>query len=83
MKNILRNFVFIVWAVALLPVNVSAQNRRDKEQTYVLEQPYEVTKITPSQGKKSLPRLAVHAEYTCIRLMPSPIIRMTFFIFFP
>ena len=52
MKNILRNFVFIVWAVALLPVNVSAQNRRDKEQTYVLEQPYEVTKITPSQGKK-------------------------------
>ena len=52
MKNILRNFVFIVWTVALLPVNVSAQNRRDKEQTYVLEQPYEVTKITPSQGKK-------------------------------
>lgn len=52
MKNILKNFVFIVWAVALLPVNVSAQNRRDKEQTYVLEQPYEVTKITPSQGKK-------------------------------
>ena len=52
MKNILRNFVFMVWAVALLPVNVSAQNRRDKEQTYVLEQPYEVTKITPSQGKK-------------------------------
>ncbi len=24
----------------------------DKEQTYVLDQPYEVTKITPPQGKK-------------------------------
>lgn len=33
-------------------VGTSAQSRRDKEQTYVLEQPYEVTKITPPQGKK-------------------------------
>lgn len=38
--------------VALLPVAVSAQERRDKEQTYVLEQPYEVTRITPPQGTK-------------------------------
>ena len=34
-------------AVLLLPVELSAQSRRDKEQTYVLDQPYEVTKITP------------------------------------
>lgn len=39
-------------AVLLLPVELSAQSRRDKEQTYVLDQPYEVTKITPPQGKK-------------------------------
>ena len=74
MKNILRNFVFMVWAVALLPVNVSAQNRRDKEQTYVLEQPYEVTKITPSQGKKikcySDDRRR-HESYACIFCMDS------------
>ena len=31
---------------------VIGTKRRDKEQTYVLDQPYEVTKITPPQGKK-------------------------------
>ena len=67
MKNILRNFVFIVWAVALLPVNVSAQNRRDKEQTYVLEQPYEVTKITPSHSDDR----RRHESYACIFCMDS------------
>lgn len=39
-------------AVLLLPVELSAQSRRDKEQTYVLEHPYEVTKIAAPQGKK-------------------------------
>lgn len=40
-------------AVLLLPVELSAQSRRDKEQTYVLDQPYEVTKITlPRQEDK-------------------------------
>ena len=52
MKKILRNCVFVVLAIALLPVSVLAQSRRDKEQTYVLENPYAVTKITPPQGKK-------------------------------
>ena len=52
MKKILRNCVFVVLAIALLPGSVLAQSRRDKEQTYVLENPYAVTKITPPQGKK-------------------------------
>ncbi|MDY5240037.1 alkaline phosphatase [Bacteroides helcogenes] len=52
MKNVLRNSVFAVLMIGLLPVGVLAQSRRDKEQTYVLEQPYEVTRITPPQGKK-------------------------------
>lgn len=52
MKNVLRNCMFAVLVVALLPVNVLAQSRSDKEQTYVLEHPYKVTKITPPNGKK-------------------------------
>lgn len=46
-----RCFVALL-ALALLPGASSAQDRRDKEQTYVMEHPYEVTKITPPQGKK-------------------------------
>ena len=49
MKNILRSCIFAVMAIALLPAGTLAQERRDKEQTYVLEHPYEVTKITPPQ----------------------------------
>ena len=30
----------------------AAQSRRDKEQTYVLEKPYEVKKLVPPTGKK-------------------------------
>lgn len=48
----------IVWASAalflfssMLP-SVGAQSRRDKEQTYVLEKPYEVSKIIPPAGEK-------------------------------
>lgn len=49
---------YFVWASAALFVfstllsPVQAQSRRDKEQTYVLEKPYEVTKIVPPAGKK-------------------------------
>lgn len=52
MNKILKYFALAVLAVAMIPVGGVAQERRDKEQTYVLEQPYEVTKITPPQGKK-------------------------------
>ena len=52
MTKILRICIVMLLAVLLLPVELSAQSRRDKEQTYVLDQPYEVTKITPPQGKK-------------------------------
>lgn len=47
-----KSCVLAVLVVALLPASAFAQSRRDKEQTYVLEHPYEVTKITPPQGKK-------------------------------
>ena len=52
MNKISRICIVMLLAVLLLPVESSAQSRRDKEQAYVLEQPYEVTKITPPQGKK-------------------------------
>ena len=52
MNKITRICIITLLAVLLLPVELSAQSRRDKEQTYVLEQPYEVTKITPPQGKE-------------------------------
>ena len=51
MKKI-RKCCVIVLLVVLFPANIFAQERRDKEQTYVLENPYEVNKITPLQGKK-------------------------------
>ena len=38
--------------VVLFPANIFAQERRDKEQTYVLENPYEVNKITPFKGRR-------------------------------
>lgn len=52
MNKILRYSLLAILAVALLPSGMMAQSRRDKEQTYVLEHPYEVTKITPPKGKK-------------------------------
>lgn len=52
MMKMWRSYVIVVLALALLPACTSAQSRRDKEQTYVLEQPYEVAKITPPKGKK-------------------------------
>ena len=52
MKRIAKISIWVLWATVLLPVSTSAQSRRDKEQTYVLEQPYEVTRIVSPQGKK-------------------------------
>ena len=52
MKKNMNRCLAALLALALLPGAASAQDRRDKEQTYVMEHPYEVTKITPPQGKK-------------------------------
>ena len=62
MKKNMNRCLAALLALALLPGAASAQDRRDKEQTYVMERdkeqtyvmehPYEVTKITPPQGKK-------------------------------
>lgn len=41
-----------VLTLSSMPGVASAQDRRDKEQTYVMEHPYNVTKITPPKGKK-------------------------------
>lgn len=38
--------------LAFMPGIMSAQDRRDKEQTYIMEHPYDVSKITPPQGGK-------------------------------
>ena len=51
-KTILRSWLLAVLAIGVLSADALAQSRRDKEQTYVLEQPYEVNRITPPQGKK-------------------------------
>lgn len=52
MKSRLIHYLFVVLVISILPIHVSAQARKDKEQTYVLEQPYEVTKIVAPKGKK-------------------------------
>lgn len=52
MKKMWKNCILAVLVVVLLPACAFAQDRRDKEQTYVLEHPYEVTKIAPPKGKK-------------------------------
>lgn len=52
MNQIYRNVVLLILTAALLPQSVFAQSRRDKEQTYVMENTYPVTKITPPTGKK-------------------------------
>lgn len=51
MRKITLNSALLGLAL-LLALPASAQSRRDKEQTYVLETPYEVAKITPPTGKK-------------------------------
>lgn len=54
MKKRMWNYCLmaVLSAAILLPANMWGQDRRDKEQTYVMEQPYEVSKITPPRGKK-------------------------------
>lgn len=52
MKKILLNSVLFAFALTLLPVASQAQSRRDKEQTYVLDKPYDVVKVVPPTGKK-------------------------------
>lgn len=52
MNKMWKSCLLAVLAVALLPACAFAQDRRDKEQTYILEHPYEVTKIAPPKGKK-------------------------------
>lgn len=53
MRKITTNATLLAFALTLLlPAAAQAQSRRDKEQTYVLETPYEVARITPPTGKK-------------------------------
>ncbi len=52
MKKILLNSLLFAFALTLLPVASQAQSRRDKEQTYVLDKPYDVVKVVPPTGKK-------------------------------
>ena len=52
MKKIVLNVTLLAVALTLLPLTSQAQSRRDKEQTYIMENPYEVAKITPPKGKK-------------------------------
>lgn len=52
MNRIVGRCLVAVLVLNLMSGTLSAQERRDKEQTYVMEHPYEVTKITPPQGKK-------------------------------
>ena len=39
-------------ALGVMPAGVSAQSKRDVEQTYVLNQPYETVKLKAPKGKK-------------------------------
>lgn len=51
MKKITTSIILVLLFSCILP-SVTAQSRRDKEQTYILEKPYEVKKLTPPTGKK-------------------------------
>lgn len=52
MKTVIRKFLLAALMIIFLFADLSAQSRRDVEQTYVLEHPYHVDKITPPKGKK-------------------------------
>lgn len=51
MKKIASSLLAIILLSGILSPAM-AQSRRDKEQTYILEKPYEVKKLTPPTGKK-------------------------------
>ncbi len=52
MKNGLNRWIFLCVVIVLLPVTAHGQSLRDKEQIYVLQNPYEVTHIPAPKGKK-------------------------------
>lgn len=53
MKAIFKKLTIILLVLFLsFPAIISAQDRRDKEQTYILENPYKVTRIVSPDGKK-------------------------------
>lgn len=52
MKRILSILCLVGLVLAGLATEAPAQERRDKEQTYTLDKPYEVRKLTPPAGKK-------------------------------
>ena len=51
MKKIWQRCLLTV-LIGLLHVGANAQDKKDKEQTYIMECPHEVQNITPPQGKK-------------------------------
>ena len=52
MKKTMILVVGALFALTSLIPAAQAQSRRDKEQTYVLENPYDVRKLIPPTGKK-------------------------------
>ncbi len=52
MKRFLNLFLCMAFMPAILLSYAQAQERRDKEQTYVMETPYEVKKIVSPQGTR-------------------------------
>ena len=55
MNRVNRNYwlaAVLMIALGVMPAGVSAQSKRDVEQTYVLNQPYETVKLKAPKGKK-------------------------------
>ena len=52
MKRIVFHSIFFVLLLTLLPDALIAQGRNEEGQTYILETPYDVVKLTPPTGKK-------------------------------
>lgn len=52
MKKILYNSIIIAFLLTTLPFTLLAQGRNEEGQTYTLETPYDVVKLTPPTGKK-------------------------------
>ncbi len=52
MKKILYNSLIIAFLLTTLPFTLLAQGRNEEGQTYTLETPYDVVKLTPPTGKK-------------------------------
>ena len=44
--------LYALIATTFTPLSMQGQNRRDKEQTYILEKPYQVEVIKPAEGTK-------------------------------